>query len=142
MLLLRPARLTALAAASLLLAGILAASSPAAAESEGPYHLGMLSEAQRADLFRRIDSYAVVEVFLNACGRRPALESRVRRIVAGCIRAASLNTITAHYRQALASRAALRWDCHSANGRRMIARSEHAIRLTIADLSRYCRPGG
>lgn len=129
---------------SVLIAALLAAvASPALAQSPsaGAYHLELLSASQRADLLRRVDSYAVVEVFLRSCGRPPALESRLRRIVTGCIRQDSVDTLASHFRRALAARAALRWDCRSANGRRMIARSEHAIRLTVTDLTRLCRRG-
>jgi hypothetical protein len=116
---------------------------PASAQrpTHGAYHLGLLSEPQRAELLRRVDSYAVVEVFLKACGRPPALESRFRRLVAGCIRADSIQTLASLYRRAVASRANLRWDCVSTSGRTMIARSEEAIRLTVADIARLCRGG-
>ena len=133
-----PAR--ALLTALLLAAGLALSPVPAVAqEAEAHYHLDMLSAAQRSELFRRIDSYALVEVFLNSCGRRPALERRLRRIVAGCIRQSSVNTIAAHYRRALAARAALRWDCRSSVNRPMIARSEHAIHATVTDIARLCR---
>lgn len=120
------------------------ASSPAAAQSPpggAAYSLDLLSPAQRADLSKRVESYAVVEVFLRACGRPPALEARFRRVASGCIRADTIRTLTGEYRRAISARAGLRWDCRSAAGRRMIARSEHAIRLTFADLGRLCRRG-
>lgn len=131
----------------LLAAGVLvaiAAASPAAAQSApsgGAYSLDLLTPAQRADLSKRVDSYAVVEVFLRACGRPPALETRFRRVASGCIRADTVRILTAEYRRAIAARAGLRWDCRSPAGRRMIARSEQAIRLTFADLGRLCRRG-
>jgi hypothetical protein len=135
----------------LLAAAFALAALPAAAQTvepasvpratHGAYHLGLLNDAQRAELLRRVDSYAVVEVFLKACGRPPALERRFRRIVAGCIRADSIETLASLYRRAIASRANLRWDCVSASGRSMIAKSEDAIRLTVADIARLCSRG-
>jgi hypothetical protein len=141
----RPLRPLFLAAA-LVLAALPAAAQTAEPASvqrptHGAYHLGLLSEPQRTELLRRIDSYAVVEVFLKACGRPPALESRFRRLVAGCIRADSVETLAGLYRRAIASRANLRWDCVSPSGRSMIAKSEDAIRLTVADIARLCRGG-
>lgn len=117
---------------------------PAAAQAtqmHGAYSLDLLSPSQREDLMKRVDSYALVEVFLRACGRPPALESRFRRAAAGCIQPQTITTLTSQYRRAIAARSALRWDCRSANGRRMIARSEHAIRMTFTDLNRLCRRG-
>lgn len=119
-------------------------SRPAAAQAtqmHGTYSLDLLSPAQRDDVMKRVDSYALVEVFLRACGRPPALESRFRRAAAGCIQPQTIATLTSQYRRAMSARAGLRWDCRSANGRRMIARSEHAIRLTFTDLGRLCRRG-
>ena len=112
-----------------------------ATQMHGAYSLDLLSPSQREDVMKRVDSYALVEVFLRACGRPPELESRFRGAAAGCIQPQTIATLTGQYRRALAARAALRWDCRSANGRRMIARSEHAIRLTFTDLNRLCRRG-
>jgi hypothetical protein len=125
--------------AALILAAIAAA--PARAEGGQGYHLGMLPETYRSQLMQRVDSYALVETFLKACGRPPALESRLRRLVRGCIAPSTVNTLAQAYRRALAARAHHRWDCVSASGRQMIARSEHAIRLTVADVTRLCRAG-
>lgn len=103
------------------------------------YHLGQLTAAQRDDLMQHLDRYAAVEVFLKACGRPPALEARFRRLVAGCVRPDSLDTLAGAYRRALASRAHLRWDCHSEAGRRMIERCEASIRTTAEEVGRLCR---
>lgn len=138
----RPLRsLLTCAALAVATAPAVAQSLPPAAQgiTHGNYHLGLLNDSQRADLIRRLDSYAVVEVFLRACGRPPALEHRVRHIVSGCIRQDSIETLAGHYRRAIASRASLRWDCVSIGGRQMIEKSENAIRLTVADLTRLCR---
>ncbi|MBL8571424.1 MAG: hypothetical protein JNK84_20300 [Phreatobacter sp.] len=138
----RPLRSLLTAAALVLAAAPAAAQSiPPAAQgvAHGDYHLGLLNDSQRADLMRRLDSYAVVEVFLRACGRPPALERRIRHIVSGCIRPDSIETLAGHYRRAVASRENLRWDCVSTGGRQMIEKSETAIRLTVADLTRLCR---
>jgi hypothetical protein len=132
----------------MIVAALAAPAAPAAAQtippaaqgvSHGNYHLGLLNDSQRAELMRRLDSYAVVEVFLRACGRPPALERRVRHIISGCIRQDSIETLAGHYRRAIASRESLRWDCVSTGGRQMIEKSENAIRLTVADLTRLCR---
>jgi hypothetical protein len=132
-----------LTAAAITLAAVPAAAQPVAPAaqqmSHGNYHLGLLNDSQRGDLMRRLDSYAVVEVFLSACGRPPALERRIRHIVSGCIRQDSIETLARHYRRAIASRANLNWDCVSTGGRQMIEKSENAIRLTVADLTRLCR---
>ena len=121
------------------MAAALAVATPAHAEGEQGYHLGMLPETYRGQLMQRIDSYALVETFLKACGRPPALESRLRRLVRGCVAPSAVNTLAQHYRRALAARAHHRWDCVSASGRQMIARSEDAIRLTVADVTRLCQ---
>ncbi|QCK84775.1 hypothetical protein E8L99_02750 [Phreatobacter aquaticus] len=120
-------------------AATLAMATPARAEGQQAYHLGMLPETYRGQLMQRVDSYALVETFLKACGRPPALESRLRRLVRGCIEPATVNMLAQHYRRALAARAHHRWDCVSASGRQMIARSEDAIRLTVADVTRLCQ---
>lgn len=138
---------SALAAATvLILIGL--ATPPAGAQTvaavspdEGHYRLEMLSSDQRKQLLDHVERYAIVEAFLKACGRRPALESRFRQIVRGCIHSQSVNTIASHFRRAVSSRARLRWDCTSADGRRMIARTEQAIQATVADVSRLCRRG-
>jgi hypothetical protein len=139
----RPHRSCLPVAAVLALAGWLtAAATPARAQAtqmHGAFSLDLLSPAQREDVMKRVDSYALVEVFLRACGRPPALENRFRRAAAGCIQPQTIATLTSQYRRAISARAGLRWDCRSANGRRMIARSEHAIRLTFTDLGRLCR---
>lgn len=109
--------------------------------AEGHYRLEMLSSDQRRLLLEHVERYAIVEAFLKACGRRPALENRFRRIVQGCIHSQSVNTIAGHFRRAVSTRARLRWDCSSADGRRMIARTEQAIQATVADVSRLCRRG-
>ncbi|MGU9978582.1 hypothetical protein ACJ4V0_00940 [Phreatobacter sp. HK31-P] len=143
----RPSRFRLPMAPALALACLLMATTaphPAAAQAtqmHGAFSLNLLSPAQRADVMKRVDSYALVEVFLRACGRPPALESRFRRAAAGCIQPQTITTLTGQYRRALSARGGLRWDCRSANGRRMIARSEHAIRLTFTDLNRLCRRG-
>lgn len=103
------------------------------------YHLGQLTSSQRDDLMQRLERYAAVEVFLKACGRPPALEARFRRLVAGCVRPDSLDTLAGAYRRALASRAHLRWDCDSDAGRRMIERCEASIRSTAEEVERLCR---
>lgn len=135
-------------AAALLVAGASVATGPATAQAvapatvpEGQYRLEMLSSDQRRQLLEHVERYAIVEAFLKACGRRPALENRFRRLVQGCIHAQSVNTIAGHFRRAVSSRARLRWDCTSADGRRMIARTEQAIQATAADVSRLCRRG-
>ncbi len=135
-------------AAAVIAFGLAAASGPATAQSvasvpstEGHYRLEMLSSDQRQQLLQHVERYAVVEAFLKACGRRPALETRFRRLVQGCIHAQSVNTIAGHFRRAVSSRARLRWDCTSPDGRRMIARTEQAIQATAADVSRLCRRG-
>ncbi|WP_296577665.1 hypothetical protein [Phreatobacter sp.] len=116
--------------------------SPAQAEgrpSGGGFGLALLSPGQHADVMKRVESYAQLETFLKACGRPPALESRFRRLVRGCIEPATVNTLAQHFRRALAVRAHYRWDCVSASGRQMIARSEEAIRTTVADVTRLCQ---
>ena len=125
---------------SVVIAG--APAGPARAESRpsgGGYGLALLSPAQHADVMKRVESYAVLETFLKACGRPPALESRLRRLVRGCIEPATVNTLAQHFRRALAARAHHRWDCVSSSGRQMITRSEEAIRMTVADVTRLCR---
>jgi len=107
--------------------------------SGGGYGLALLSPAQHSDVMKRVESYAVLETFLKACGRPPALESRLRRLVRGCIEPATVNTLAQHFRRALAARAHHRWDCVSSSGRQMITRSEEAIRMTVADVTRLCR---
>lgn len=116
--------------------------SPARAEgrpSGGGFGLALLSPGQHADVMKRVDSYALLETFLKACGRPPALESRFRRLVRGCIEPGTVNTLAQHFRRSLAARAHHRWDCVSASGRQMIARSEEAIRTTVADVTRLCQ---
>lgn len=126
------------------LAGLLAlapvATTPAAAQSGG-YSLDMLTEHQRGEVMRRVDSYALLETFLKACGRPPRLEARFRRTAAGCVAPQSMNVLAAEFRRSLARRAGFRWDCVSAGGRRMIARSEEAIAKSFADLAQVCRRG-
>lgn len=115
---------------------------PAGAEgrpSGGGFGLALLSPGQHADVMKRVESYAVLETFLKACGRPPALESRLRRLVRGCIEPATVNTLAQHFRRALAVRAHYRWDCVSSGGRQMITRSENAIRTTAADVTSLCR---
>jgi hypothetical protein len=107
--------------------------------SGGVYGLALLSPGQQADVMKRVESYAVLETFLRACGRPPALESRLRRLVRGCIEPGTVNTLAQQFRRALAARAHHRWDCVSASGRQMITRSEDAIRATVADVTRLCR---
>jgi hypothetical protein len=133
----------------LIVAALAASALPAAAQTasmqvppggRGSYHLGLLNDSQRTELMSRIDRYAVVEVFLRACGRPPALERQVRRAITGCIRQDSIETLAGHYRRAISSRANLRWDCVSASGRQMIEKSETAIRLTVAEITQLCRP--
>ncbi|MDP3546449.1 MAG: hypothetical protein Q8S29_09745, partial [Phreatobacter sp.] len=121
----RPSRFRLPIAPALALAGLLMAATaphPAAAQAtqmHGAFSLDLLSPAQRTDVMKRVDSYALVEVFLRACGRPPALESRFRRAAAGCIQPQTIPTLTGQYRRALSARGGLRWDCRSANGRRM-----------------------
>lgn len=140
----RARRAAPVVATLLILIGL--ATAPAGAQTivavspeEGHYRLEMLSADQRRQLLEHVERYAIVEAFLKACGRRPALESRFRQIVRGCIHSQSVNTIASHFRRAVSSRAGLRWDCTSPDGRRMIARTEQAIQATVADVSRLCR---
>ncbi|MGQ3354672.1 MAG: hypothetical protein ACT6XY_15330 [Phreatobacter sp.] len=105
----------------------------------GGFGLALLSPGQHADVMKRVESYAVLETFLKACGRPPALEVRLRRLVRGCIEPATVNTLAQHFRRAVAARAHHRWDCVSSSGRQMISRSEEAIRMTVADVTRLCR---
>jgi len=123
-----------------LVAFALVATTPAASQSAG-YSLDMLTEHQRGEVMRRVDSYALLETFLKACGRPPRLEARFRRTAAGCVAPQSMGVLAAEFRRSLARRAGFRWDCHSADGRRMIARSEEAISRSFADLAQVCRRG-
>jgi hypothetical protein len=136
----RPARHVLAVLFSFILSG--APVGPAHAQgrpSGGGFGLALLSPGQHADVMRRVESYAVLETFLKACGRPPALESRMRRLVRGCIEPATVNSLARHFRRALAARAHQRWDCVSSSGRQMITRSEEAIRMTVADVTRLCR---
>ncbi|MCZ8313268.1 hypothetical protein [Phreatobacter sp.] len=123
-----------------LIALALVTTKPAAAQSSG-YSFDMLTDHQRGEVMRRVDSYALLETFLKACGRPPRLEARFRRTAAGCVTPQSMSILAAEFRRSLARRAGFRWDCHSAGGRRMIARSEEAIARSFADLSQVCRRG-
>lgn len=118
--------------------GLLAPAGPAVAQAGG-YSLSMLTEPQREEVMRRVDAYARIETFLKACGRPPGLESRFRRAAAGCVASQSMNVLAAEFRRSLARRSGFRWDCHSAAGRQMIARSEAAIAKSFADLAEACR---
>ena len=124
---------------ALSLLALACATAPVRAEPNLSYHLGQLTAAQRDDLMQRLERYAAIEVFLKACGRPPALESRFRQLVAGCVRPDALETLAVSYRRAIASRAHLRWDCESEAGRRMIERCETSIRTTTEEVGRLCR---
>ncbi|QCI64418.1 hypothetical protein [Phreatobacter stygius] len=133
-----PHRLRSLIIAALSLVAIGLAGAPARAQSQGTYRLDMLTAGQKDQLFQRVDRYALVESFLTACGRPPALELRVRRIVRGCVAPNSLEVVAAHFRRSLAARSAARWNCETDEARRMIARSEQTLRLAFDDLARAC----
>lgn len=82
------------------LLGLIASPSFAAEQGSRRFAISALSDAQRADLWRRVDRTALFEAAMIACRRPTNIEARARLAVSACVQPQALAQVQARFRLA------------------------------------------